>query len=109
MFDQDTEIKIAAITEESSNFLSQASSKNSASTNGSDGILPPLMSNPNSGGDDALEQAAKSLQKLYVNPVIPFIYFYCFPILRMFCYPGFDSAKWTKSSIHPAFISVYTT
>lgn len=67
MFDQDTEIKIAAITEESGNFLNQT--KNSTSSNGSDSILPPLINNPSSGGDDALEQAAKSLQKLYVNPV----------------------------------------
>jgi hypothetical protein len=31
--------------------------------------IPPLISGSVTTGEDALEQAAKSLQKLYVNPV----------------------------------------
>jgi hypothetical protein len=73
------ELKVASITEDHhhhgpgpNSFLNQSKSvsSNVANSNESLAPIPPLITNPPAapGGEDALEQAAKSLQKLYVTP-----------------------------------------
>lgn len=55
---QAAELKVASITEDNAPTNSLATAN-----------IPPLISTSVTNGEDALEQAAKSLQKLYVNPV----------------------------------------
>jgi hypothetical protein len=75
------ELKVASITEDhaTSGYLNQNNNKPSSSavSNGqqNDSLnslvnnIPPLISNPSTLNEDPLEQAAKSLQKLYVQSV----------------------------------------
>jgi hypothetical protein len=84
------ELKVASITEDhatSNGYLNQSNNKspNNTVSNGqqNDSLnslvsnIPPLISNPSTLNEDPLEQAAKSLQKLYVQSVSIVCCFLC--------------------------------